>query len=187
MFCNFGWPDTRYINLEIAPENLSSAIPKIEAAISSFSPNFAFEYSFLDDDFAALYDDMKKESNLFNSFTLLAIIISCLGLFGLASYMAEQRTKEIGIRKTLGASILNVVILFSKGYTKLVFLSIILACPAAYFFTSSWLEDYPYRISLSPVYFVGAGLATLTIALLTISFVTQKAARIDPAKTLKTE
>ena len=187
MLFNGEWPQVQYISLKIAPENLKKTLPLVEEVYSSFSPEFPFEYTFLDEDFASLYNDIKLAGNVFKSFTLLAIFISCLGLFGLASYLAEQKTKEIGIRKALGASIGNVVFLLSKSFAKLVIISICIATPAAYFFNKNWLEDYPYRISLSPLYFVAAGLITLAIALLTISYVTQKAARTNPVESIKYE
>ncbi len=177
----------RYINLEISPRNIKPALAKLEEVYNSFNPEFPFEYTFLSEDFGLMYNDIEKESDIIKTFTLIAVLISCLGLLGLASFMAEQKSKEIGIRKVLGASIGKVIILFSKEFTNLIIISIFIATPVSYYLMQKWLEDFPYRIYLSPLYFIFAGGAALAVAMFSIFYVVQKAARTNPAETLKTE
>ena len=177
----------RYINLEVEPGNIKPALAKLEEVYNSFNPEYPFEYTFLSEDFSIMYNGMERESDIIKTFTLLAILISCLGLIGLASFMAEQKSKEIGIRKVLGSSVSKVITLFVKEFTILIVFSFIIAAPVSYYLMQKWLEDFPYRISLSPLYFVLAGMITLIIALISIFYVVQKAAYTNPVETLKSE
>jgi putative ABC transport system permease protein len=152
--------------------------------------NFAdhpFEYQFLDEHFKDVYRADTQVSNIVGILAALAIIISCLGLFGLASYSAEKRIKEVGIRKVLGASIQNIVGLLSKHFIKLVLIANLIAWPIAWFALNSWLQDYAYRINISWWVFVIAGITAMLIALITVSFQAIKAAIANPVKSLRTE
>ena len=141
----------------------------------------------MDDDYAKKFTSEERIGKLASFFALLAIVISCLGLFGLASFVAEQRTKEIGVRKVLGASVFDVWNLLSKDFLVLVIISFLIAIPLAWYGMSKWLQDYSYRINISWEIFLVAGLLALLIALFTVSFQAIKAALASPAKSLRTE
>jgi putative ABC transport system permease protein len=153
----------------------------------TFSPNQSIRYTFLDEQFARMYSDVQRMGYIFTTFSVLAIIIACLGLFALAAFMAEQRNKEIGIRKILGASISDITTLLSLDFTKLVFIAIVIASPAAWWVMSKWLQNFSYRINISWWMFVLAGTVSLVIAVLTVSFQSIKAAVENPVKSLKAE
>jgi putative ABC transport system permease protein len=167
--------------------NTEKVIADVEKVYKRFFPDNAFSYFFMEDSYKGQYNDEKRFAKVIMIFTVLGIIISCLGLIGLSSYTAVQRTKEIGIRKALGASLTSIVALLSRGFMKLVFASIILAFPIAYYFMNNWLVNYPYRISLQWFLFIVPAVVILLIALLTISFQIIKTARVNPANTLKYE
>ena len=150
-------------------------------------PGNPFEYFFLDDYFNKQYQSERKFGKLFSSFAILAVIIGCLGLFGLSAYTASQRVKEIGIRKVLGASVMNVTSMLSKDFLKLVIISIVIATPIAWFVMNNWLQDFAYRIEIGWWVFAVAGLSALLIALLTVSFQAIKAAMANPVKSLRSE
>jgi putative ABC transport system permease protein len=151
------------------------------------NPNEPFEYSFLDEDFQKNYEADNRLSSLLEYFTIIAIVICCLGLFGLATFSAEQRTKEIGIRKVLGASTGGIVALLSKDFLKLVAISVVVASPIAWYIMNKWLQDFAYRTNIGWMVFAVAGILALLIALITISFQAIKAAIANPAKSLRTE
>ncbi|MCB0608494.1 MAG: ABC transporter permease [Lewinellaceae bacterium] len=160
---------------------------KAEAAWKSVLPNLPFEYSFLDEDFAKLYESEQSLSRIISVFTFMAILISCLGLFGLSAFTAEQRTKEIGIRKVLGATVAGLVGLLSRDFLKLVVFSLLIAAPLAWFLMGKWLNTFAYR---APVYwwiFAIAGAVTVGVAFLTVSFQSIKAALANPVESLKSE
>jgi putative ABC transport system permease protein len=150
-------------------------------------PNRPFSYYFLDEFFDRQYRSEDRFGKLFLNFAVLAIFISCLGLLGLASYSTMQRTKEIGIRKVMGASVSNIINLLSKDFLKLVFVSFFIAAPVAWFFMHQWLKDFAYRTDISWWIFVIAGTTALLIALFTVSFQAIKAAVANPVKSLRTE
>jgi len=141
----------------------------------------------LDDKFDAMYRTEKRLGQISGLFTVIAIFIACLGLFGLAAYSAERRTKEIGIRKALGASITNILALLSKDFVKLVILGFVLAIPIAWYAMNQWLADFAYRIEIGPGIFILAGAAALIIALLTVSWQSIKAAVANPVDSLRSE
>jgi putative ABC transport system permease protein len=141
----------------------------------------------MDERFASMYADVQRMGHIFTTFATLAIIIACLGLFALAAFMAEQRSKEIGIRKVLGASIANITSLLSMNFIKLVFIAIIIASPIAWWAMTKWLQDFTYRITLSWWMFATAGVLAIIIALATVSFQSIKAALMNPVKSLKAE
>jgi ABC-type antimicrobial peptide transport system permease subunit len=151
------------------------------------NPAFPFNYIFVDDQFNAMFLSEMLISKLSRVFAALAIIISCLGLFGLAAYTAERRTKEIGIRKVLGSSISGIAALLSKDFLKLVTISCLVAFPLSWWMMHNWLQGYDYRIGISWWIFIVAGLLAIFIAVITISFQAIKAAVANPVKSLRTE
>lgn len=167
--------------------NMSEAIPKIQTVFERYDPVNVFDYRFADEDYARKFADEEMVGKMASFFTLLAIIISCLGVFGLAAYMAERRTKEIGIRKVLGASIANIWRLLSKDFVMLVLIACVLAVPIGYYFSKNWLADFEYRMTISAWIFIAAGIGVLFITLLTVSFQAIKAALLNPVKALKSE
>jgi putative ABC transport system permease protein len=177
----------RFAVVRLAGGDLPAALRQVEAAWNAVNPRLPFEYRFFDDDFHASYRQYEQMGAILIWFAGLAVFVACLGLFGLASFLAEQRRKEIGVRKVLGASSGQVVGLLSKEFAKWVLLANVLAWPAAYFAVRSWLRGFPFRTSIPPALFVLAGAAALAIALLTVSGQALKAARSNPAEALKYE
>jgi len=176
------------IAIKIAPKvGVSTALSKIENVFKKYNPAAPFEYKFVDDEYAAKFSNEVRIGKLAGFFAVLAIFISCLGLFGLASFVAEQRTKEIGVRKVLGATILSVWRLLSKDFVVLVIISLLIASPVAYYFMNGWLENYQYRISISWWIFALAGLIAFVLTLTMVSFQAIKAAVANPVKSLRTE
>jgi len=166
---------------------MSKALPKIEAVFKKLIPAVPFDYQFVDEDYAQKFAAEERIGKLAGFFTILAVFISCLGLFGLSSFIAEQRTKEIGIRKVLGASAFSLWRLLSNEFSALVIISLFIAVPFAYYFMHNWLQDYQYRAPLSWWIFASAGVGALIITLLTVSFQAIKAAIANPVKSLRTE
>jgi ABC-type antimicrobial peptide transport system permease subunit len=185
LFCN------RWINiviLRIKPNMpIRGALTKIEPVFKKYSPNFPFEFKFVDEDSALKFSNEVRIGNLASFFAILAIFISCLGLFGLTSFVAEQRTKEIGVRKVLGASVFNVWRLLSKEFIVLVIISLFIATPIAYYFMYNWLLNYQYRTEITWWIFASAGIGALLITLITVSFQAIKAAIANPVKSLRSE
>ena len=177
-----------YYNIRLNPEkSASESLSLIEAIFKKHFPDIPYSYQFIDKEYEAKFADEEQLGNLAGIFTVLAIFISCLGLFGLASFVAEQRTKEIGIRKVLGATVTNLWAMLSKDFVLLVIIACLLSAPVAYYFMNGWLEKYTYRTELSWWVFVASGIGALAITLLTVSFQAIKAALLDPVKSLKTE
>lgn len=182
------YDDVNVINLKINPSiHTQEALTKIETVFKKHNPSAPFEYKFVDEEYAKKFSDEKRIGKLATFFAMLAIFISCLGLFGLASFVAEQRTKEIGIRKVLGASIPNIWGLLSKDFVVLVIISCFIAIPIAYYFMQEWLQKYFYKTEISGWVFVATGAGAIAITLLTVSYQAIKAALINPVKSLKTE
>jgi len=167
--------------------DVEAALKKIEAVIKKDNPSYPFTYQFTDDLFNKMFLNEQLISQLSRVFAALAIIISCLGLFGLAAFTAERRTKEIGIRKVLGASVSGITTLLSKDFLQLLFISCIVSFPVAWLIMHSWLQNYKYRIEISWWIFLAAGISAILIALITISFQSVKAAIANPVKSLRTE
>jgi ABC-type antimicrobial peptide transport system permease subunit len=182
-------PDEWHFNLLVKtkPDKIPATITTLQALYKKYDPESAFEYGFVDQDLDALYKSQQGAGRIINCFMVLTILLSCLGLFGLAAYTAEQRTKEIGIRKVLGASVATIAAMLSKDFLKLVLLAIIIASPAAWYVMQGWLQDFIYRTTVAWWVFGVAGLAALVVALLTISFQAVKAAVANPVKSLRTE
>ncbi|ASV30543.1 ABC transporter permease [Maribacter cobaltidurans] len=185
-FNNYDFGNAMYIG--IRPESSrKEALMAIEKILKEYNPAFPFEYRFENDLFNSRFRNEELVGELSKIFSLLAIIISCLGLLGLAAYTAEQRRKEIGVRKVLGASVSGIVNLLSKDFMRLVFISILIAIPLAWYAMQNWLESFAYRIEINWLVFVIAGVVAITIALLTVSYHAIKSARANPVKSLRTE
>jgi len=178
---------TGLVSFKITAANAKNLVSQVEAKWKTMAPGMPFSYRFMSDSFDEMYRSEHRAGTLALVFALLAILIACLGLFGLATYMAEQRNKEIGIRKVLGASVSNVVTMLSKEFVLLVIIASVLAFPVAWWAMNKWLQDFAYRINISIWAFVAAGVAALLIALLTVSFQAIKAAIANPVKSLRTE
>jgi len=179
---------TSVMYVRIKPQvNTEQALTKIGAMLKKDNPAYPFNYIFVDDQFNAMFTSEMLISKLSRVFAALAIIISCLGLFGLAAYTAERRTKEIGIRKVLGSTVPGIAALLSKDFLKLVSISCVLAFPLAWWMMHNWLQGYEYRITISWAIFLIAGFLAIVIALLTVSFQAIKAAIANPVKSLRTE
>ena len=177
-----------WIHLKLNPhKSAGESTALIESVFTKIIPSAPFEYKFVDDEFARKFDSEERVGKLASFFAILAILISCLGLFGLASFMAEKRAKEIGIRKVLGASILNLWRLLSKDFVVLVIISCFIAIPIAYYFLNGWLNKYTYHTEISWWIFALAGLGALLITLLTVSYQAIKAATLNPVDVLKNE
>lgn len=175
------------MSVRISSDKAKEVIAEIQSTFKNVAPDEEFEYEFLDDHFAELYRADNTVSEIVGILAGLAIFISCLGLFGLASFSVEQRVKEIGVRKVLGASVGEIVNLLSKDFVKLVLVAFGIAAPLAWFAMNKWLEDYAYRIDI-PVWVFGlAGILAVGIALLTVSFQSIKAALKNPVKSLRSE
>lgn len=182
------WALNTYVfAMRVRPENLPETLAFIERKWRELDPAHPFEYSFMDETFDRLYRSEEKLSQIFSVFSFLAVFIASLGLFGLALYMVEQRTKEIGIRKVLGASVGKIFVLLSKEFALLVLVANLFAWPAAYFFMHNWLQNFAYRINIAPWIFVLSAVSALVIAMLTISFQAVKAALADPVDSLRHE
>ncbi len=177
-----------WINLRLNPKQSAQAsIAKIEAAFKKYVPSAPFDYKFADDEYDKKFAAEERVGKLAGFFTILAVLISCLGLFGLSAFVAEQRTKEIGVRKVLGASVVNLWRMLSKDFVLLVIISCIIAGPVAWYFLSGWLEKYNYRTPISLWVFAAAFAGALLITLLTVSFQSIKAALMNPVKSLRSE
>jgi len=185
-YCKPGDAVVMYIRFK-PQADIEKSLAKTEKILKQYNPAYPFSYQFVDDQFNQLFLSEELISKLSRTFAALAIIISCLGLFALAAYATERRTKEIGVRKVLGASIANITTLLSKDFLKLVALSCLLAFPAAWWIMHNWLQDYQYRIAIGWWIFPLAGIVAILIALITISFQSIKAAIANPVKSLRTE
>ena len=185
---HLGQDEGNVVIIKLSPDRpASESLSKIEAVFRKYNPAQPFEYKFVDEDYAKKFGDEERVGKLATFFAILAIFISCLGLFGLASFVAEQRTKEIGVRKVLGATVTNIWSLLSKDFVVLVLVSFCIASPIAYFFMSSWTQKYTYRTDISWWIFAVTGIGALIVTLLTVSFQAIKAAIMNPVKSLKTE
>ncbi|MVM32556.1 FtsX-like permease family protein [Spirosoma sp. HMF4905] len=177
----------RAIYIKTTGQNAEQVIAAAERSWKQYNPDYPLDYAFLDDVFNNLYKSEQKTGTLFNVFATIAILISCLGLFGLATYTAQVRTREIGVRKVLGASVTGIIQLLAKDFIKLVIIAIFIAVPIAWYSMNQWLSDFAYRIDVQWWVFVLAGLLALSVALLTVSFQSIKAALMNPVKSLRSE
>jgi ABC-type antimicrobial peptide transport system permease subunit len=181
------YPESKNIMVKIEAETAQTTIHALEKLYHQFSPGLTFDYKFLDEDYQNLYAGEQRISILSRYFATLAILISCLGLFGLAAFTAERRSKEIGIRKILGATDAGIVSLLSADFTKMVIAAILIALPVSYGIGNKWLESFAYHIDLEWWFFTGAGVTALVIAWITVGTQTLKAARVNPVECLRNE
>jgi putative ABC transport system permease protein len=177
----------RYMMVRLETQDIQESLAFIENTWKTFIPDFPFEYGFLDAHFERLYRTDQNTGKLFSSFALITIMIACLGLFGLASFTAEQKTKEIGIRKVLGASVGGIIMLFSREFTKWVAIASVIAFPVAYFTIQDWLGNFVYRTDIPAHTFIVSGIVALLIALLTVSYQSIRAALSNPVDALHYE
>jgi putative ABC transport system permease protein len=175
------------ISIKLKSQDAKVSITAIQSLWKDFAPDQPIRFSFLDENFAMMYSDVERTKKIFSCFAILAIIIACLGLFALSAFMAEQRTREIGVRKVLGASTAQVTTLLSSGFVKLVFISLCIAIPISWWAMHAWLQDFVYRIDLGWLSFMLTGIIVMAIALATISFQSIKAAIANPAASLRAE
>jgi ABC-type antimicrobial peptide transport system permease subunit len=177
-----------YYNLRLNPkQSASQNLAIIEGVFKEHFPDIPFQYDFVDDEYAAKFAAEERVGTLSGIFTALAILISCLGLFGLTSFVAEQRTKEIGLRKVLGASVFNVWNMLSKDFLKLIIISCFIAVPIAYYVMNGWLQEYPYRVMLKWWIFALAIVGAVLVTVITVSFQAIKAAKANPIRSLRME
>jgi putative ABC transport system permease protein len=175
------------LSLKVNPSNLQSVIESVKKKWEASYPQYIFDYHFLDESIREFYEGEEKMSIMLSVFTSMAIFIGCLGLFGLASYMANQRTKEVGVRKALGASVESIILLFSREYIKLIIIGFVIAAPFAWYIMNLWLNDFAYKITIGPAVFViGFGI-TLLIAVITVGYKSFQAAVVNPVKSLRCE
>lgn len=179
--------ETYYAHLKVRPQNMSQTLAYVKQVWQSVYPNYPYNGEFLDQRFALAYQADQKRGKTFLMFSILAIFIACLGIFGLASFTARQRVKEIGIRKVLGASVIQILTMLSGGFVRLVLISSLIAFPLAYYFMNQWLQNFAYRTSIHWSIFALAVLATLFITLLTVSVQSLRTARVNPVDVLKDE
>ncbi|HZY81492.1 MAG TPA: ABC transporter permease [Cyclobacteriaceae bacterium] len=175
-----------YFSIKISPENMQETIAFIEQTIKKRT-SYPFNYAFLDDEYYQLYKNESKLGMIFGAFTVLSILIASLGLFGLAAFMSAQRTKEIGVRKVLGASVQNIVVLLTKDFLFMVLVAFVLSVPVAWYGMSRWLEGFAYRIDISWWMFGGAGVLAVLIALFSVGYLSVKASMANPVDSLKSE
>ncbi len=182
-----GGEPTSLVSLKVSTDDMAGILGQIGQVWDEFSPHQTLQYTFLDEDFATMYDDVQRMGQIFVSFAILAIIVACLGLFGLSAFIAEQRSKEISIRKVLGASMNNIIRLLSQSFLGLVLISLVIAIPVGWFLMKQWLQDFAYRIDIGWEVFVYAGLIAFAIAIITISFQTLRTATANPIDALRKE
>jgi ABC-type antimicrobial peptide transport system permease subunit len=175
------------LSLKLNPANRQATIKNVQQKWEAAYPDFIFSYQFMDEQIEKFYEGEKKMSVLLSAFTTLAIFIGCLGLFGLATFMANQKTKEIGVRKVMGASVESIVLLFSKEYVKLIVIGFLLAAPCAWYVMNQWLNDFAYKIDIGPSIFATGLVITLLIALVTVGYRSLKAATVNPINSLRSE
>jgi len=182
------WKDVyQTINIRIKEGKEKAVLPAVEKLWNENFPDYVYEYSFLDDTIKNFYQQENQLSILYKIFAAIAIFISCLGLYGLVSFMAVQRTKEVGIRKVLGATARNIVYLLSKEFSLLIIIAFVIAGPVAYYILHKWLQNYTYRIPLGVGVFLMAIIGSMIIAWITVGHRAIKAAIANPVKSLRTE
>jgi len=176
-----------FLSVKLSSSNLADVIQQIRDVCNNTVPNHTFEYSFLDEDFDKQYQAEDRFMSIFSFFAAIGITIGCLGLYGLAMFMAEQRSKEMGIRKVLGATEKSILTLLTSDFLKLVMVSFVLAIPIAYYGMEQWLSKFPYRENIDPILFLVTALMVLMITILTVGYQALKAATTNPVKTLRSE
>lgn len=181
------YPAYNHLVIKLNPKNFENQVSQIKKVYSSFDNAFEFEYSFLDDQLNQQYQAEQRTGIIFSTFAFIAIVIACFGLFGMAMLTFNQRTKEVSIRKVLGATVSGLIVLLLKDFTKLIFIAIVLATPLAWWMMDRWLDNFMYQIGIHPMIFLISGLALIAISWITLSYFTLKTSRINPSETLKSE
>jgi putative ABC transport system permease protein len=184
---NVNQPQLNLFSIKLQPKNMEATLEFVQTSWDKYFPEKSFDYDFLDQNLAQLYDREQRRSTLIGYFAGLAILISCLGLYGLVTLVTQQKTREIGIRKVLGASVGSVVMMLSRNFMMLVLVAMVIASPVAWYFMQQWLEGFAYKVDISWWMFVAAGLLVLLIALLTVSYQSIRAALMNPVKSLRSE
>jgi putative ABC transport system permease protein len=179
--------ETSVLAIKLKSGSMSESIALLTQVWKKFTPHQPIRYSFLDERYAAMYADVQRMGRIFTSFAILAIVVSCLGLFALSAFMIEQRAKEIGIRLVMGASLKNIFNLLTFDFIKLVIVSIVIAIPLAWYAMQQWLQDFAYRVDITWQVFAVAGLVAVLIAILTISYQSVRAGLVNPVKSLRSE
>lgn len=180
-------PFQNFMMVKVKPTNIQGTLAEMEANWAELVPNSPFKASFLDQNLEEFYNTERTSGRLFTAFTSLAIVIACIGLFGLAAYTTGQKTKEIGVRKVMGASVPSIILLLSREFTKLILISLIVAVPITWYGMNNWLGDFAYRIDISPLTFIISGLGAILIGWVTVSYQSFKAAIVNPVKSLRAE
>ncbi|MBK7869999.1 MAG: FtsX-like permease family protein [Saprospiraceae bacterium] len=180
-------PQFTTFSIRIQPDQTSKTLAFVESEWNKIFPERAFTYTFLDETLAQNFNNEENFGKTINYFAFLAILISCFGLFGLTIHTIHLKTKEIGVRKVLGASVANIVLLLSKDFIRLVLIAMVIAAPLAWYFMNGWLQNFAYRIDIQWWIFVIAGIIALAIAFLTMSFQSIRAALANPVKSLRSE
>ncbi len=178
---------SRYLSIKVKPENVGQTVVEVEQIWKKVAPHRPFLYSFLNEDFDKQYQADFRFKKIFSAFSILAILIASLGLFGLANYTAEIRTKEIGIRKVLGAEVSSIVALLSKDFIKLVLVAIVIATPLAWYVMNKWLDGFAYQVEIGWWVYPLAGIVAIVVAMATISSQAIRAAMLNPVESLKSE
>jgi putative ABC transport system permease protein len=181
------YPAYNHLVIRLKTENLEQSLAQIKNVYAQFDDHFEFEFSFLDDRLDKQYASEERTAVIFTAFAVIAIAIACFGLFAMAVLSFSQRTKEVSVRKVLGASVKDLMILLLTGYTKLIIVSIVLATPIAWWMMDQWLDNFIYQVGVQPLVFVGSGLSLVAIAWITLGYFTLKTSRVNPAETLKSE
>jgi putative ABC transport system permease protein len=175
------------MSVKVNAADVKGTLDRMQRLWKSFSPHQEFRYAFMDESFAKMYADVQRTGMLFTSFSALAVIIACLGLFAMSTFMAQQRSKEIGIRKVLGATVSHLTGLLSMNFVKLVLIAFVIASPIAWWGMHKWLQDFVYRTEITAWIFVVAGAMVIIIAVATISVQAMRTAMANPVKSLKAE
>jgi ABC-type antimicrobial peptide transport system permease subunit len=180
--------DNYVVTLKLNPRlGAAASLAKVQSVFTRYNPTYPFDYRFVDQEYAKKFSEEQQIGKISGFFTVLAIFICCLGLFGMVSFMVEQRRREISVRKVLGASEFNLWRMMSKDYVRLVIVSLVIATPLTYYFMHSWLQQYEYRYQISWAVFILAGAGALFIALATVSYQSIRAARANPINGLRSE
>jgi putative ABC transport system permease protein len=175
------------VSVKVKSKNMTSALQSIHHVWNRFMPHQPFRYTFMDESYARMYNDVERTGKIFACFSGLAILVACLGLFALSAFMVEQRSKEVSIRLVMGASVKNIFRLLTQNFVKLVLVSFVIAAPVSWYMMNKWLQDYKYKITITWDVFVIAGAMSVFIALLTISYQSISAALANPANRLRSE
>ena len=175
------------VSVKVSSNQMSNVVEEVSRVWKTFLPNQPIRYTFLDESYARMYDDVTRTGKILTSFSVLAIVVACLGLFALSAFMVEQRNKEISIRLVLGASVKNIFRLLTQNFVIMVAIAFVIAVPIGWYLMQRWLQDFEYKIGITWDIFAWAGFVSVMIALLTVSYQSIKAALVNPASRLKSE